>query len=97
MTWNCSSIDIMGVTFEIVEGTPDHNENNMGYINNSASKIFINERMSISQKRATLYHEFVHGVLDAIGESELSRNEDFVEKLSRALLLSTSLKVTVHE
>ena len=35
---------------------------------------------------ASIMHECIHGVLDVIGEQELCRNEDFVERFSMCLL-----------
>lgn len=47
---------------------------------------FSNIKQCDSSKFATFIHEVVHGVLDAMGESELSSNEKFVSTFSSLLI-----------
>jgi Zn-dependent peptidase ImmA (M78 family) len=65
----------------------------MGRWVESESLILINELLNEQQVNATLWHESVHVVLNAIGESALGDNEDFVEKLSRAFMQIADLKI----
>ena len=47
---------------------------------------FSNIKQCESSKFATFIHEVVHGVLDTMGESELSSNEKFVSTFSSLLI-----------
>ena len=47
---------------------------------------FNNIQQCESSKFVTFIHEVVHGVLDAMGESELSSNEKFVSTFSSLLV-----------
>lgn len=47
---------------------------------------FNNRQQCESSKIATFIHEVVHGILDAMGESELSGNEKFVSTFSSLLI-----------
>ena len=91
---NGRKINIVGVEYTIEVKEFTHSHLNMGHIDDMTSTISLNERLPASQMKAVLWHEVTHGVLDAIGESEMSKNEDFVEKLSRALGIVAELKFT---
>ncbi len=90
---NGRTINILGVEYKIAVKELTHNNLNMGHIDDMTATIALNVRLPKSQMQAVLWHEVVHGVLDAIGESEMSKNEDFVEKLSRALNTVADLKL----
>ena len=47
---------------------------------------FYNRQQCESSKIATFIHEVVHGILDTMGESELSGNEKFVCTFSSLLI-----------
>ena len=47
---------------------------------------FNNRQQCESSKIATFFHEVVHGILDTMGESELSGNEKFVCAFSSLLI-----------
>ena len=47
---------------------------------------FSNSKQCESSKINTFIHEVVHGVLDTMGESELSSNEKFVSTFSSLLI-----------
>ena len=47
---------------------------------------FRNIKQSESSKINTFIHEIVHGILDTMGESELSGNEKFVSTFSSLLI-----------
>lgn len=90
---NGRTINIVGVDYKVVVREFTHNHLNMGHIDDMTATIALNERLPESQMKAVLWHEVVHGVLDAVGESEMSKNEDFVEKFSRALGMVADLKL----
>lgn len=89
-------IDILGVVHSIEKYSPKDtgtNRFNMGMWLEDQCKILISDTVSDYQVPATIYHEVLHAVLKAVGESELSENEDFVEKLSRALMQVSKLNI----
>lgn len=94
MELNGRIINILGVEYKVVVKEFTHSHLNMGHIDDLTATIALNERLPASQMKAVLWHEVIHGVLDAIGESEMSKNEDFVEKLSRALGMVAELKLS---
>jgi len=49
------------------------------------AKHYKGEKMNPQNKELTLYHEVVHAILDTLGEFELSKNEEFVQKFSLLL------------
>ena len=53
---------------------------------NIAENFFSNSKQCESSKINTFIHEVVHGVLDTMGESELSSNEKFVSTFSSLLV-----------
>lgn len=77
------TVSIGGVEYQIqiVERSED---NAIGICSSGRSVIEIAEKFdkdkqqSISCARNTFFHELVHGILDTMGEYELSRNEKFV-------------------
>lgn len=58
----------------------------LGLCEHSKSLITIHDGIKSNDLiEETLYHEVIHAILDSIGEHELSKNEEFVQKF--ALLL----------
>lgn len=49
------------------------------------SIITINSSYSAQTMKQTFWHEAVHALLEEVGQSELSRNEDFVESVAKQL------------
>jgi len=89
-------IDILGVIHTIEKYDPKDtggNRGNMGMWLEDQCKILISKNIHDNQIAPTIYHEVVHCILKAIGENELHENEDFVEKLSRALMQVSKLNV----
>lgn len=88
-----ANIDIFGITYDIVEDDFIDQPNAMGRLIEKDQVILIGSKIGVGQKNATLWHEVVHCILSGVGESELSGNEDFVEKLSLALSQTAELKI----
>ena len=86
-------IKIGGVKHEIIEDKMLYDNNAMGRWDEIKARIIIRQDMNKDLKKNVLWHEVVHGVLEAIGESELGRNEDFVDKLSKELNRVSKLKI----
>ena len=90
---NKKIIKLCGVKHEIFEDSMTGNLNLMGRWDEMDSKIIVNSKLNKSLKKAVLWHEVVHAVLEGIGESELSNNEDFVDKLAKTLNQCAKLKI----
>lgn len=89
-------INILGVWHTIATVNPESvglSSNALGRWVESECRILINEKLKEPQQMVTIWHESTHALLQAIGESSLSQNEDFVEKLSRALFQIADLKI----
>lgn len=90
-------INILGMNTNIILDKPSEHflpPNAMGRWVATTNSIFINRDLCQEQQVATLYHEVTHALLEALGELDLSKNEDFVEKLSRGLLQTMKLRIT---
>lgn len=88
-----ANIDILGIRYEIKEIDFETNPGGMGRWNEMLNTFYINKTLNQDQRDLTLWHEVTHCLLHALGENELSRNEDFVEKLSRGLFNIADLKI----
>lgn len=56
-----------------------------GITNFFDSVITINSSYPAQTMKQTFWHETVHALLEEIGQSELSQNEDFVESVAKQL------------
>lgn len=85
-----SKIRIGGQDISVVNEEPlDENELGIIYLAKGVIKIadnFNNSKQCESSKINTFIHEVVHGVLDTMGEFELSKNEKFVCTFSSFLV-----------
>lgn len=90
---NKKIIKICGVKHEICEDAMIGNLDAMGRWYEMDSKIVVNSKLNKSLKKAVLWHEVVHVVLEGAGESELSKNESFVDKLAKILNQCAKLKI----
>lgn len=87
------TIKIGGVVHDIIEDEMLYDNNAMGRWDEIKSRIIIRKTMNKDLKKNVLWHEVIHCVLEAIGESELGRNEDFVDKLAKELNRTAKLKI----
>lgn len=63
-------------------------EDDLGYYDPNSNTIKLkksNEIRSQDQVEQTFYHEAIHAALDNIGQTELSKSEEFVDTLAKAL------------
>lgn len=67
-------------------------DTHLGMICYKENEIRINEDMSENQKKETLCHEMVHGILIHLGFDDLSNNEQFVQSLGNAIYNSFEIK-----
>ncbi len=95
------TIDILGVEHSIETINPSAfglSDHILGRWLESEAKILVNEKLNEQVLNVTIWHEVTHAVLMACGEDELHKNEDFVEKLSRAFSQVADLKIkTIKE
>ena len=61
------------------------------------NEIRINEDMSENQKKETLCHEMVHGMLTHLGFDDLSNNEQLVQALGNAIYQGFEVKELNNE
>lgn len=87
------TINILGVTHKVIEKTIPTEPFFMGKWVEHTQEIWVNSDLMDDTKNLTMWHEAVHALLCAIGEPELSSNEGFVERLSRALFQTATLRI----
>ena len=84
------TISVGGVLHEIVQ-VERCADNNLGNCCVAEGRIEIADKWDKDRKqcqdskRQTFYHELTHAILDTMGESELSKNEKFVNTFSSFL------------
>ncbi len=63
-----------------------------GHWDSSKFEIVIQEGLNPDVEAQTFYHEFMHAALDALGYSDLSSNEQFVDQMGSMIhqMLKTS-------
>jgi len=83
---------IFGLTYKVTQPVKVDKEDNWGENSISHKRIKIKKGLNKEQKEITYLHELVHTVLDNLEYNELSSNEVFIERFSKALhqILTTS-------
>lgn len=92
------TIKIVNVDYTITKVDPlpiGLSGHHMGRHISSQASILYSSQISEDQIQATIYHEIMHGILEGIGEEDLCNNEGLVERLSRAMLQTFDLKITL--
>lgn len=57
----------------------------MGQCDANTATILLRRNLKKDIKEATYYHELMHSMLDTLGYSDLSADEQFVERMGQAL------------
>lgn len=75
--------NIAGMRYSINHQDEQKGNTKYGMINNPKCEVILYGKMddtvvSHNQRVQTFWHEVVHGILDSMGETELSQNEKFV-------------------
>lgn len=82
--------NIAGMEYKVVRQSEQKGGTKYGMMNNIKNEVVLFEKMddtpiSFQQAVQTFWHEIVHGILDNMGETELSNNEKFVCTFSSML------------
>lgn len=93
MRKSIGTIVLFGIPHDVVLDTFTDQSNALGRWVQGEQTILIRNGSGPELQNATLWHEVVHVILEGVGESELGKNEDFVEKISLALSQIADLKV----
>lgn len=85
---------ILGIMHKVVECDDVFNADlcHFGQIDYQNCLIKINKNMATDIKKETLCHEILHGILEHLGYSELSQDEQFVNSVSSAINQSFEIK-----
>lgn len=83
-------IYIEGVDFDVLQDDPVLLDNRVcnGMIDFMKAKIIISEALSANNKLVTLFHEIIHGILQARGLEDENDNENLVDHLARGLVIT---------
>lgn len=83
---------IFGLTFKVKQLKKLGKDDHWGDCTISTKMIRLKKDLNQEQKEVTYLHEVTHAILDCLEYTELSGDEDFVERFSKALhqVLKTS-------
>ena len=92
-------INICGIPHLVVEQSDhfDSGDTHFGQIDYQRCVITINECMDENEKKETLCHEIVHGILVHMGYDELSQDERLVQALANGINQAFEIKEQEHE
>lgn len=76
---------IFGLTFKVTQPHKIDNKDNWGECSISKKSIKVKRSLNQEQKEITYLHELTHAILDCLEYNDLSHNEEFVERFSKAL------------
>lgn len=86
-------VNICGIPHRIVECEDNFNVDlHFGQIDYKACEIRINKNMTDANKKETVCHEMVHGILVHLGYNDLVGNEQLVQALGNAIYQSFTIK-----
>lgn len=91
-------VNICGIPHKVVECEDNFNVDlHFGQIDYRACEIRINKDMTDANKKETICHEMVHGILVHLGYNDLAGNEQLVQALGNAIYQSFSIKTESEE
>ena len=76
---------IFGLTFKVTQPWRIDKDDNWGECSMNKNSVKVKRSLNKEQKEITYLHEVTHAILDSLEYNELSNNEDFVERFSKAL------------
>lgn len=89
---NNKFINICGIPHRVVEQSDYFDSGEYGEIDYQKCVITINKCMDENEKKETLCHEIVHGILEHMGYNELSQDERFVQALANGINQTFDIK-----
>lgn len=94
------NIRICGIPYRLkYEDVIDENEEGIicGKIIPSKNIIKLKKGMTTESEREVLIHEMVHGILNHLGKSELSCDEEFVQLMANAIYNHFEIRDDIYE
>lgn len=86
-------VNICGIPHKIIEYEDKFDADcHFGQIDYKACEIRINKDMTDANKKETLCHEMVHGMLTHLGYTNYSNDEVFVQSLANAIYQGFEIK-----
>lgn len=76
---------LFGLTFKITQPWKVDKEDSWGECSIAKKSLKVKRSLNKEQKEITYLHELTHAILDTLEYNELSHDEDFVERFSKAL------------
>ena len=91
-------VNICGVPHIVVECEDKFDvDAHFGQIDYKSCEIRINKDLSAENKKETICHEMVHGILVHLGYNNLSQDEQFVQALGNAIYQGFDVKAEREE
>lgn len=87
-------VNICGVPHEVLdrEDSFDNDSTHFGQIDFVEAKIKINASLKGMNRKETICHEMVHGILVHLGYTDLSNDETLVQGLGNAIMQGFDIK-----
>lgn len=87
------TVNICGVPHKVIECEDNFDTvANFGQIDYKACEIRINKDMTDANKKETICHEMVHGMLVHLGYNDYTNDEQFVQALGNAIYQGFEIK-----
>lgn len=87
------TVNICGVPHKVIECVDNFDtDTHFGMIDYGRCEIRINKDHAPEQKKETICHEMIHGILVHIGYINESQNEQFVQALANAIYQGFEIK-----
>lgn len=78
-------LSIFGLSFKVTQPIKVDNKDNWGECSVAKKTIKVKRGLNKEQKEITYLHELTHAILDCLEYNDLSNDEGFVERFSKAL------------
>lgn len=87
------TVNICGVPHKVVECEDKFDvDAHFGQIDYKSAEIRINKNMTDANKKETICHEMVHGMLVHLGYNDYANDEQFVQALGNAIYQGFEIK-----
>ena len=86
-------VNICGIPHKVIECKDRFNvDTHFGQIDYKNCEIRINKDMTDANKKETICHEMIHGILVHLGYNDLANNEQLVQALGNAIYQGFSIQ-----